>query len=251
MIDPIFERYKDALKQGHVAVLRGRPKDALSRYDEAARLADHRALPHLSMASVLLELGRAREALEAYERAAQRSPTELAAHRGRAAALRALGRRAEADAAESDIGRLEADSADSRARAEADTRAASRGQGVEELVTEAEESITLGDAEAATAKLVAAADGYLDEAAFDAALDVCQRALMVSPASPAIHLRMTTAYLARDQHDRAIERLVLLDRLLALEPDQAAQVSMVAICHDQRALDSRLAAIAVRGASTV
>ncbi|MDQ3447718.1 MAG: hypothetical protein M3432_00880 [Chloroflexota bacterium] len=51
MSDPLFERYKDALKQGHLALLRGKPKEALQRYTEAAALADHRALPYLSMGS--------------------------------------------------------------------------------------------------------------------------------------------------------------------------------------------------------
>ncbi|MBA2275089.1 MAG: hypothetical protein H0W00_00120 [Chloroflexi bacterium] len=51
MSDPLFERYKDALKQGHLALLSGKPKEALQRYTEAAALADHRALPYLSMGS--------------------------------------------------------------------------------------------------------------------------------------------------------------------------------------------------------
>ncbi len=66
MSDPVFERYKEALKQGHLALLGGKPKSALERYTEAAALADHRALPHLSVGSVLLRLGRPREALSAF-----------------------------------------------------------------------------------------------------------------------------------------------------------------------------------------
>ena len=53
MTDPVFERYKEALKKGHVAVFRGRPKDALSHYQDAARLVSHRALALPALASNL------------------------------------------------------------------------------------------------------------------------------------------------------------------------------------------------------
>ena len=43
MPDPVFERYKEALKQGHVAVFKGQHKEALARYQEAARW---RAIAH-------------------------------------------------------------------------------------------------------------------------------------------------------------------------------------------------------------
>lgn len=65
MPDPIFERYKEALRAGHVAALRGRPDDALERYREAAALAPDRPLPHVSAAEVLLRLGRRDAALAA------------------------------------------------------------------------------------------------------------------------------------------------------------------------------------------
>ena len=44
MSDPIFERYKEALKAGHVAVLRGRLEEALGHYETATQIADDRAL---------------------------------------------------------------------------------------------------------------------------------------------------------------------------------------------------------------
>ena len=37
MADPVFARYKEALKQGHVAVLKGQHKEALAHYQEAGR----------------------------------------------------------------------------------------------------------------------------------------------------------------------------------------------------------------------
>ncbi len=62
MPDPIFERYKEALRAGHVAALRGRPDDALLQYRSAAAIAPDRALPHVGMAEVLLRTGRLDEA---------------------------------------------------------------------------------------------------------------------------------------------------------------------------------------------
>ena len=73
MPDPIFERYKEALRAGHVAALRGRPDDALAQYRLAASIAPDRALPYVSMAEVLLRLGQADEALAACRMALDRA----------------------------------------------------------------------------------------------------------------------------------------------------------------------------------
>src|SRR4051794_3032494 len=86
MSEPVFERYKEALKQGHVATFKGRPREALQYYQEAARLASHRALPFVSMGSALLQLGRAQEAINAYDEALQRAPDDRQALSGKAAA---------------------------------------------------------------------------------------------------------------------------------------------------------------------
>jgi tetratricopeptide (TPR) repeat protein len=94
--DPIFERYKEALKAGHVAVLRGRSDEAIAHYREAAEIAPERPLPHSSLGGVLLREGRLDEALAAYSRALGRAPRDEAALSGRAEALLAAGRRAEA-----------------------------------------------------------------------------------------------------------------------------------------------------------
>jgi tetratricopeptide (TPR) repeat protein len=94
--DPIFERYKEALKAGHVAVLRGRSDEAIAHYREAAEIAPDRPLPHTSLGGVLLREGRLDEALEAYARALGRAPRDEAALSGRADALLTAGRSAEA-----------------------------------------------------------------------------------------------------------------------------------------------------------
>src|SRR4051812_37159167 len=118
MSEPVFERYKEALKQGHVATFKGRPREALQHYQEAARLAGHRALPFVSMGGALLQLGRAQEAIAAYDEALKRAADDRQALSGKAAALLAAGKRGEAAALLQQVAELEAE--ESRKRAEAD-----------------------------------------------------------------------------------------------------------------------------------
>lgn len=92
----LFEEYKEALKKGHVAVLRGELDDAITSYRVAARIAPDRPLPYSSLGGVLLRLGRTAEAVEAYEEATRRGPTDETALGGQADALLAAGRREEA-----------------------------------------------------------------------------------------------------------------------------------------------------------
>ena len=66
MTDDPYERYKDALRVGHVAALHGRLDEALTAYGEAASVAPDRALPLTSRAGVLVRLDRLDEALDAY-----------------------------------------------------------------------------------------------------------------------------------------------------------------------------------------
>ncbi len=96
MSDAVYERYKDALRRGHVAALRGRLDAALVAYRDAAGIAPERALPHASMGSVLAKLGRTEDALAAYAVALDRAPRDEAALEGRAEVLASLGRRVEA-----------------------------------------------------------------------------------------------------------------------------------------------------------
>ncbi|HWP64278.1 MAG TPA: tetratricopeptide repeat protein, partial [Candidatus Binatia bacterium] len=96
MSESIYERYKAALRRGHLAVLRGQLDLALEAYREAAAIVPERALPHTSIGAVELRRGRPAEALEAFEAALERSPNDEAALSGRADALAALGQRAAA-----------------------------------------------------------------------------------------------------------------------------------------------------------
>jgi len=94
--DALYERYKDALRRGHVAVLRGRLDAALAAYGEAAEIAPERSLPHASLGGVLQRLGKSEEALASYGLALDRGPRDEAALAGQAEVLVSLGRRVDA-----------------------------------------------------------------------------------------------------------------------------------------------------------
>jgi tetratricopeptide (TPR) repeat protein len=96
MSDALYERYKDALRRGHVAALRGRQDAALAAYGEAAKLAPDRPLPLVGIGNVLAGIGKHTEAVAAFDAALERAPADEAALRGRADALVATGDRARA-----------------------------------------------------------------------------------------------------------------------------------------------------------
>lgn len=98
MTGSLYEDYKDALRRGHVAALRGRLDLALAAYREASRIAPDRALPHVGMGGVLARLGRVDEALSAYRTALDHAPEDEGALLGRADLLATEGRPAEAAA---------------------------------------------------------------------------------------------------------------------------------------------------------
>ena len=99
MSDALYERYKDALRRGHVATQRGRTDAALEAYAEATRIAPDRALPFIGIGTILARLEKYPEALTAFDAALERAPADETALRGRASVLIVLGRRAEAAAA--------------------------------------------------------------------------------------------------------------------------------------------------------
>ncbi len=96
MSDAVYERYKDALRRGHVAALRGRFDAALDAYGEAAEIAPERPLPHVSIGSVHARQDRPDDALAAYAAALEREPRDETALAGRADVFAALGRRVDA-----------------------------------------------------------------------------------------------------------------------------------------------------------
>ncbi len=94
--EALYERYKSALRTGHVAAVRGRHEAAVVAYAEAAALAPDRPLPHSSLGRSLLLVGRVDEALAAFAEALRLAPRDEAALTGRADALELGGRAAEA-----------------------------------------------------------------------------------------------------------------------------------------------------------
>jgi len=96
MSEVLYEQYKEALRRGHVAALRGRLDAAAAAYREAARIAPDRALPYVGLGGVLARLGRSDEALTVYAAALDRAPSDEGAMQGRADVLAAVGRRTEA-----------------------------------------------------------------------------------------------------------------------------------------------------------
>jgi tetratricopeptide (TPR) repeat protein len=96
MTDDLYERYKEALRVGHVAVLRGALEEAIEAYRTAATIAPSRALPHTSLGGVLLRLGHLDEALVEYAAAVARAPHDEGALLGQAEALAMGGQRVDA-----------------------------------------------------------------------------------------------------------------------------------------------------------
>jgi tetratricopeptide (TPR) repeat protein len=101
--------------------------------------------------------------------------------------------------------------------AEAADTVAAQPADPEQVLDEAEHARYQGRVDDALAGYVAAAESYLAAGATDAALDACQRGLRAAPDSASVHLTLTKVYLARGWRERAVEKLLLLDRLLELD----------------------------------
>ena len=123
MSDALYERYKDALRRGHVAAHRGRLDEALDAYGEAARIAPDRASPMVGIGQVLVRLEKPAEAASAFDLALERAPDDETALRGRADLHAAHGDRVAAAAtldrlaSALDASRRTADSLDAASRA--------------------------------------------------------------------------------------------------------------------------------------
>ena len=164
MSELLYEQYKDALRSGHVAALRGRLDAAAAAYREAARIAPDRALPYVGLGGVLARLGRPDESLAAYAAALDRAPRDEGAMQGRADVLAAIGRRSEAADQLDNLaailerdGRL-ADACDVARRALELAESRGRRHQVERLV----ERLRAAPGDAAASEALARALGVLD-----------------------------------------------------------------------------------------
>jgi tetratricopeptide (TPR) repeat protein len=96
MSSELFERYRDALRIGHVAAARGDLVAAAWAYREAIGLVPDRPVAHVGLGGIHLQTGDVAEALAEYDLALARTPRDEAALDGRAEALARLGRRIDA-----------------------------------------------------------------------------------------------------------------------------------------------------------
>lgn len=216
----IYGRYAEALRLGHQRAAEGNFKDALGHYQAAAELAGERALPNVAVGGMYLRLGKVREALVAFERALAHEPDDVDALTGRAAALFAAGRRAEAAQVQErvthagpEVGAAPAD----------DTT----------ITPNSDRLMLAGEEARASRRSGAALDAWLAESAehraaehYDAALDACLRALSLDSSAARSHLELCRVWLARGWKDLAAERVALLERLLALQPDAPVSAAL-------------------------
>ena len=92
----LFERYRDALRRGHVSAARGELETAAAAYAEAISLARDRPVAHAGLGAIHLRKGDLRAGLREFDLALARAPRDEASLAGRADALTGLGRRADA-----------------------------------------------------------------------------------------------------------------------------------------------------------
>ena len=225
MSEILYEQYKDALRRGHVAALRGRLDAAAAAYREAARIAPDRALPYVGLGGVLARLGHPDESLAAYAAALDRAPSDEGAMHGRADVLAVVGRRSEAADQLDNLaailerdGRL-ADACDVARRALELAESRGRRRQVESLV----ERLRAAPGDAAASEALARALGVLDSApgvadpespTSDGAADGTPDAV-VAPAPPA-------------RPDPAILTLAVEEALEAGNLDEARRRALIA-----------------------
>jgi len=241
MTDQGSVRYREALRRGHVAVARGRPRESIAHYEEAAQLAERRALPLVSMGSVYLQMRQPRDALRAFDAALARAPGDVAALRGKAAALQAEGHAVEADALARRAAELEAME---RAGRGGSTDADERRRELERFVAEGNQARAAGDLDSAAAAFHAAALGYAAQGSFEAAVDACLRALEARPGAIDVHFTMAHLYLSRGWSRLGVQRVKLIDHRLDIDADPRRRAALQALARDYRTLDPELESLA-------
>lgn len=241
MSDAVSERYKEALRRGHVAVVKGRPREAVKHYEEAGSLVADRPLPFVSMGTVYLQMRQPREAIAAFDEALRRSPSDREALRGKAQALEAEGHGAEA--AELARRASELDAID-QASQRAERARAAASLGMERHIGEAVRASRAGDRAAAIGAFMAAAQGYLAQGAGDAAFDAALRALEVDPGALNVHLMLVDMYLRRGWIELAVQRLLLIEHRLQVDPFPGARNALGEMANQHRQLDPRIERLA-------
>jgi tetratricopeptide (TPR) repeat protein len=243
MTDPVSQRYKEALQLGHVAVARGRPREAIAHYRDAAGLAPDRALPHVRVGEIQLQLEDPSAALAAFDQALARAPSDLAALQGRAAALRAMGDVAGAKASQTQLDRLQADL---RAAHGAALAADPRSAQIERHIENGAAARAAGDLATAAQAYLTAANGYVATGVPDAAIDACLRGLEAQPGNIDIHFVLTMLYLRRGWIELGVERALLIERRLDIDDDPRRRVALARLASDFRSTSPELERLAVQ-----
>lgn len=161
MGETVFEKYKEALRVGHVASLRGRLEDAANAYREAISITPDRAVPRTALGRVLMQLGDAQGALDAFDGALVLEPRDDASLAGRAQALAALDRTADAALAQDELTlmRLAQDRRTEAAESARRALAFERPEGQREIHDRLAEALTVPAAVAAPDLAEALVDG--------------------------------------------------------------------------------------------
>ena len=240
-MDDLYGQYREALKLGHQEAAAGRFAQALRHYTAAAELAPDRALPHIAVGGMQLRLGHARESLVAYDRALENEPTNIDALTGRAAALLAAGRRDEASKVQQQIIDIRRAAEMPAGFAPGDATDLSRA---DTLHAAAQMALIQGNQDVAIDAFLAESAEHASADHLDAALDAALAAVSTAPSAPRIHLQLVRLYFQRGWSDKAVERALLLDRLLTLDPEPQVHDQLRKLAAENIAADQRLAALA-------
>jgi tetratricopeptide (TPR) repeat protein len=224
MTDDLYERYKEALRVGHVAVLRGSLNAAVDAYRNAAEIAPSRALPHTSLGGVLLRLGRLSEALVEYAAAVARAPHDEGALLGQAEALSTAGQRVDAASALDQVAEIQVGSgrlpeaADTLRRAIEFHETEERSRRQRELLRQ----IRLSAGDHAAEQLLARALRLRDEPA----ATVAPVLLAVSPPAPVVE-PLEPVYVARQPGVEDVRADAVPVEAVEAVTDEAVEVETV------------------------
>ncbi len=242
MSDPVSVRYKDALQRGHVAVVKGRPREAISHYQEAASLVpgSAAAVHSASATSTSAWSSRAKPSKPSRPPSSGRLPI---ARPWRARPLRwprADGsmRPARPAPGPHEIEALER--AGRQRRQPADPRLLE----IEQHVINGAAARAAGDLGVASAAFLAAANGYVAINDFDAAIDACLRGLEARPGNIDIHFVMAMLYLRRGWVELGVQRVLLIAHRLDIDDDPLRRNALAALARDFRTLSPELERLA-------
>jgi len=225
MRDGLFDRYREALRAGHVAVMRGRLEDAAAAYRAAAVIASDRAVPRTALGSVELRLGQPDHALASFDEALALAPADDAALLGRAQALVVLRRPDDAAAtfdlladARQEMGRRP-EAGDALRRALEIQPTAGRRQRYRELTEELRQMVGDAEAERALARALQFLEGdFVDPASAETPLDESSQGDATEP-------EMTAAPPAAPVHTADGDAFVLVAEEAAARGDAPGAVA--------------------------